>query len=141
MSVAALLIARLKASVPDLKDVQGGANLAALKEFPPARFPCAYVYVTAEQGGANRYMTGLTAQRRTQTLGVVLVVRNVRDAIGAAAQSDLDALRVKVDAALMGYIPAPEYEPLVFSRGALLSLGDALLWWQDDYQTSRDVRG
>jgi len=141
MSLSSLVIARIKAQVPELLDVLTGADLAAINTTPPLRYPCAYVYSLSESGNDNRYMTGMTAQRRTQAVGVLLLVRNVRDAVGHAAKVDLDALRIKLDAALFGYVPAPEYEPLIFTRGALVQLADGVLLWQDDYTTRRDHRG
>lgn len=141
MSLSALLIARIKSSVPALLDVFTGADLAALKEGQPLRSPTAFVFMLNEAGGANRYMTGAVAQKRSQQVAVVLAVRNVRDATGAKAQLDVDGLRAQVDAALFGWSPnAAIYDPLTFQRGGLVELSNGWIWWQDEYLTQFDRR-
>lgn len=134
-----LVIERLKANIPALRNVSTAADLASAK-IDAKQFPCAYVLLLAEQGGAARYMTGLVAQQRIQRIGVVLAVRNVRDAVGSAASVDMDALRTQTDAALFGWKPDEAHEALIFSSGKLLALIDGEIWWQDEYTTEFDRR-
>jgi len=134
-----LIIARLQTQCPSLKRVSTAADLASAKT-DAKQFPCAYVLTLAEQGGAARYMTGLVAQQRNVRIGVVLAVRNVRDATGAAASADMEVVRVETDAALFGYRADEAHEVLVFSQGKLLALIDGEIWWQDEYTTEFDRR-
>jgi len=134
-----LIIERLKTGVPALKRVSSAADLASAKA-DAKQFPCAYVMTLAEQGGEARYMTGLVAQRRIVKIGVVLAVKNVRDATGMAAGGDMDALRSQTDAALFGWRPDNDHEALIFSGGKLLALIDGEVWWQDEYTTEFDRR-
>ena len=72
----------------------------------------------------------------TQRFGVLLVVSNRRDASGAAALVDLNALRLAVRTALIGWVPNPtEGEPVMYSGGALMRLdADSRLWWTEEYE-------
>lgn len=140
MSLVRLTIDRLRTQCPQLKDVLPASDLAAIKEQPPLRFPTAYVLAVRESGSGNRYMTGAVAQRRQMTVAIMLLVKNVRDARGGAATTDMDALRILVDDALFGWLPSQEYEPLVFQRGSLMQMHGGELWWQDEYTTEYDRR-
>ena len=135
-----LVIARLRAQVPDLRRVGSALDLAGARAEIKGQYPCAFVMTVAEAGGPARYMTGRVAQKRTPRIAVVLMVRNMRDGTGLAASSDMDALRAQTDAALFGWLPDELHSPLVFSSGKLLGLLDNELWWQDEYTTEFDRR-
>jgi hypothetical protein len=134
-----LIVAQIKTAVPELKKVSLVADLASAKADAKS-FPCAYVLTLSEQGGLPRYMSGVVAQQRTARIGVVLAVRNVRDAAGTAAAGDMDALRAQVDAALFGWKPDEAHGALIFTGGALLALLDGEVWWRDEYTTAFDRR-
>ncbi len=134
-----LVIERLKADMPSLRKVGTAADLAAART-DAKQFPCAYVLTLSERGSSARFMTGLVAQQRIQRIGLVLAVRNVRDAAGAAASVDMDALRTQTDAALFGWKPNEVHDALVFESGKLLALIDGEVWWQDEYTTGFDRR-
>lgn len=135
-----LVIARLKTQVPALKKVGMAIDLAAAKTDPSKAFPRAYVMTLAEAGGGNRYLSGFVAQKRTQRIGVVLMVSNVRDTTGETTGGDMDALRSLTDAALFGWSADDAHAPLIFARGSLLGLIEGQLWWQDEYTTEFDRR-
>lgn len=135
-----LVIARLKAQVPALKKVGMAIDLAAAKTDPSKAFPRAYVMTLAEAGGSSRYLSGTVAQKRTQRVGIVLMVSNVRDTVGIATSQDMDALRLVTDGALFGWGPDDAHSPLLFARGTLLGLIEGQLWWQDEYTTEFDRR-
>jgi len=135
-----LIIARLKAQVSGLRKVGTAADLAGAQADTQNQFPCAFVLVLAEQGGAPRYMSGLTAQKRTPRIAVVLAVKNVRDMIGNASGGDMELLRQQTDAALFGWMPDGDHAPLIFASGKLMGLLGGELWWQDEYTTEFDRR-
>lgn len=134
------IIARLKAQIPALKRVGKAVDLAAAKADVSVAFPRAYVMTLGESGGAIRYMSSTVAQKRVMRIGVVLMVKNVRDTIGSATGNDMDALRQLTDAALFGWAADTTHSPLVFNRGSLLGLVGGELWWQDEYTTEFDRR-
>jgi hypothetical protein len=135
-----LVIARLKAQVPALKRVGMAIDLAAAKADISVAFPRAYVMTLGENGGTSRYLSGAVAQKRSVRIGVVLMVKNVRDNVGTATASDMDALRQVTDSALFGWGADDAHSPLIFARGSLLGLAEGELWWQDEYTTEFDRR-
>lgn len=135
-----LIIARLKTQVPALKRVGKAVDLAAAKADVSVVFPRAYVMTLGENGGTSRYASGTVAQKRVVRIGVVLMVKNVRDTTGNATSNDMDALRLLTDAALFGWEADAAHSPLIFNRGSLLGLVEGDLWWQDEYTTEFDRR-
>lgn len=129
----ASIIARL--SDTGLFRLVGGAVEfgAAADTAPPP--PAAFVLPLGEDGNVKiPFTSGI--QKITRLYGVVLCVRNVRDAGGAAAGADLKSLRREVLAQLIGWEPFGGAEPLMFSKGRLLKFESGLLWWQDDFLTT-----
>lgn len=135
-----LIITRLKDQVISLRKIGKAADLASAMQDGSNQFPRAYVLPNAEQGGQPRLMTGAVAQRRTPRIGIVLVVKNVRDMVGDAAGSDMEALRLLTDEALFGWKPDDAHSALMFAGGRLLNISNGEVWWQDDYTTDYDRR-
>lgn len=139
--IADLLVARLKLAVPLLRTVGKAADLTQAQQGAASRpLPCAYVVALGEQSADSFAATGATTQTRIPRLGVVLAVKKVRDLIGDAAGTDMDALRLQVDAALFGWLPEASYTPLLFTQGRLLGMLDSELWWMDEYTTETQRR-
>lgn len=128
-------VAYLQASVPALKQVGAAAQFQSAVESNPKATPAAFVISLGDDPGASA-MADQIIQRVATTLGVVLVVRNLSDSKGVAAGEDMEALRAAVKAALLGWQPAPEYDPLQRGRGTLLAFKDGHMWWQDIYLTA-----
>jgi hypothetical protein len=129
-----LIIARLKEQLSGLKSIGASADLDAAVA-GMAAMPAAFVLPLAESASGND-MLGSTEQRITQSFGVVQVLYNRRDALGAAALSDLAALRLALRTALVGWVPDDATgEPVLFTGGRLLRLdGDGQLWWTDEFE-------
>lgn len=129
-----LILDRLKTTLVGFKTVGESADLDLAIDSPMAA-PAAFVLPLAESA-THVDMTGGTQQRITQLFGVVLCVSNRRDARGAAALTDLNALRLQVRAALVGWIPEPaQHEPVHYVAGRLMKMdGDGRLWWLDDFE-------
>ena len=94
------------------------------------------------QVAADRH-DGLPEPRRTLAfltvaLGIVMAVRNVADPKGNAASVDMEALRIAVRTALLGW-NATGTDPFEFAAGGLLAFRDGHLWWQDSYRTAYDI--
>lgn len=103
--IVAEAIARLKAlDPPAFRIVAGAVELAAIAQ-QPAATPAAYVMIEQEAAGDNDYFGGVVRQRVEADLAVVVVASNVADKAGAALAADLETLKARVRAALLGWTP------------------------------------
>ena len=133
------IIARLQASVPELRVMGGAADFAAAAE-GLKQTPAAFVLPSAERARESSTGTQLVSQYNTVRFAVVVAVQNLRDARGDAAQSDLLPLRTSIMTALHGWQPDVGFDPVEFGGGRLLQLTDQVLWWQDEFTTSHFIR-
>lgn len=128
------IVARLQSQVPALKLVGGAAAFNAASQANPAATPAAFVFVVDESDDENGLEQPMV-QESTVTLAVVLVVRQVSDAQGAAAGADMDTLRQAVGAALRGWVIGAAYDPLARRQSALVAFRDGHMWWQETWLT------
>lgn len=129
---AAALVARL--ADPSFRQVGGAAEFGALADSaPPA--PCAFVLHLGDDASTREPFTS-GVQLVARMYGVILCVRNVRDAAGAASAADLVTFRRLLFDRLVGWEPFGGAEPLRFARGRLLKFEGGTQWWQDDFITS-----
>lgn len=129
------LIERLKSEVPELRLVAGAAGFAAAADANPPATPAAYVFLAGEAGGEGAFDSP-ALQRLDLTVAVVLVVRHAGATAGAGAASDRASLADAVRAALRGYRPSVDHEPLRLQSASLLSFRDRHEWWQQTWQTA-----
>src|SRR5487761_2207578 len=122
-------------TVPVLKRVLGTVDFASAQQ-EISGLPVAYVMPLSDAASPNRMLSGAVEQRVTERFGVILAVNNVRDMRGAAANEDLESLRVSVIAALLGWQPAPGYDPIEYGGGRILTLANTVLWWQLEFVTA-----
>ncbi len=136
------VIARLDAVCkPPLKLVQGAIEYAALKGPPPAaRQPAAYVMPLGGRPGSNNLAIG-SRQRVQETVGVVLLLGNVRDDRGEAAAAGIEPVYRAVRAALVGWVPEPGYEAMLLGPAGLLDVTDGVVAWQESFTTAYQQRG
>lgn len=129
-----LILARLKSQLTGLKAVGQSADFAAAKAGMLA-LPGMFVVPLREAGTVDE-MTSATSQQVAQTFGVVIGLRNQRDALGGAALDDLHPHRLALRAALVGWVPdADTGEPVHFTSGRLLEIdAEQRLWWMDEFQ-------
>jgi hypothetical protein len=102
------VIARLKDMVPELRSVEGAAELAALmasKPQPTAGI-AAHVILTGLRGAAAD-----AAAEIEETLAVILTISAPGDRKGARAGDQLGAVVTSVILALAGWAPASSWEP------------------------------
>lgn len=129
------IVDRLKAQASSLRHVGGAANLAALKS-APSRTPAAWVVPVSESAGANVSATIDVAQRIRRRFGVVIAVRDIRDATGEAAlDGGLAQARSEIAAALVAWSPDQGSGAIMSAGGRLLSFSSGVLWWQDEFET------
>lgn len=127
------------ATVSALKKIAGAADFASAGADLKGKLPAAYVIPMTERAGGNSLVSAVS-QHTEARFGVVLAVSNLRDARGQNAHGDLAPLRAAVIAALLGWQPGPDYDPVLFGSGRLLQLQDGVLWWQDDFVTAYYLR-
>lgn len=134
-----LVIARLKDQVPELQNVRGVADYAAIEKFSDFRAPEAFVLLARERGKAS---PGSVQQFVEVYFGVVIVVRNYRDQRGKPALDDASPLIGKTRQALLGWIPQnADGVQLKGARGCQWVQGDVMdydastLLWSDVFQT------
>lgn len=128
------VIDRLRAALVGLRQIGGSADLDAAIEGAVAT-PSAFCLPLGE-GATSTGLSAVTHQRIAHRFAVVHVLSNRRDAQGAAALTDLAALRATLKSALVGWVPNPSNgEPVWFTGGRLLRLdGDGRLWWADEFE-------
>lgn len=129
------VIAHLKASDLGLKKIAGAVDFASANATLTSA-PAAFVLPLMDKASANSAGGGAVQQRVTVRFGVVLVVSNVRDALGAAAHTDLQTVRRAVIDALLAWRPTSEYDPCEYGGGRMLALNGADLWWQLEFVTA-----
>lgn len=124
------VITHLKAGLAGVRQIGAAADLAAASDNRLVT-PALFVLPQGEQAVEDD-IEGAFVLR--VTFLVVCVVANRRDAVGAAAQSDLDALRDQAHGALAGLLLPTAQVPPRFTRGSLLHFSDGALWWGDEFE-------
>lgn len=138
-----LVIARLKDQVPELQEVGGAADLAAMQKLRDFRTPSAFVLLAMEtpiprQSGAPG---AATRQMVPVNFGVVVAVRNYRDNKGQAAADDLRPVLGRVRDALIGWVP-PDLagaRDCQLVQGKVIDYDTDTLVWTDIYQTQHSI--
>ncbi|MDR2172686.1 MAG: hypothetical protein LBE32_00505 [Burkholderiales bacterium] len=123
------------AATKAFRKVGGAADLAAAKNLRDLA-PAAYVLPASSDAAGDLY-TNETSQIVSDTFTVYMVVRNVRDAHGAAALQMLEPLRLKVMDALIGWLPPNGFSEFQFRRGRIDAFDDQCVFWRDEYSASR----
>ena len=132
----AALIARIAATVPELKYVGTAADVLRVGENNPTVTPCCYVMPMDESPGENMLSDMAVQQRVVSRVGVILVVRNMADNKGAAAGADMLELRQLVKRQVYGWQASAEFDPFARGSSHLLKLQDGHMWWHDIYTTA-----
>lgn len=123
----------IKANVPELKAVGEAVDFQTAAESNPLATPACYVFLMDETPGPSQ--TDVLIQKVRATVGIVLVVKNLKDTKGAAAKVTVDSLRTKVKDLVFGWSASAVYDPFERGPGRLLAFRDGHLWWQDLYLT------
>lgn len=129
------IISKIKDSVPALRLVENVAGFQRASEGQPAATPAAYVFLVKESGD-DESLDAPMIQRVVAMIATVLVVRNVGDAGGGAANTSMDSVRESVRAAILGMTIDDGYDPLAFVDSAPVAFRDGCLWWQMTWRTS-----
>ena len=137
---------RLRDVVPDLHQVKGAAEFAAVTSLGSYRVPSAYVVLAREEGMEEP--TGQPARRPSGkqqakvTFGVITAVRNYRDNTGAQAAKDASPLIGHIRKALMGWQPDDQsMRPIGWLQGDVLDYDANILLWIDVFTTTHFIGG
>lgn len=137
-----LVIERLRATVPVLRDVGTAADFKAVQRLQDFPTPAAYVLLAEEAGEpkAAGNSTGTARQRVGAMFGVVLAVRSYRYAQLADAADDLQSILDQVRGALVGWVPdLPLARGVQFVTGKVLDSDDTTLLWGEIYSTQHSI--
>jgi len=123
------IVAHIRATCPTFAGrVTGGIDWDSVVESAKLTFPAAYVIASADVGGPNKAQTAVI-QDITDQFAVVIVLE-AGDERGQEANDLLHDLRAELWRSLIGWCPAPEYEPVEYGKGALLHTSRARVVYQ-----------
>lgn len=127
------VIARLKAQVTGMREIDGASSLDAAMR-GAVSCPSAYAIPLTETGRELAH-TGPVDQLITVLFGVLIVLDTARTAQGLDVLIELEAKRSQVRQALVGWVPDEDTgEPVTFAGGELVQFqGDGRLWWSDEF--------
>jgi len=134
-----LITARLTDQAPVLKRIAEAMDIASAMDDLKTVVPAAYILPLRDPASPNA-LANAVSQSVTSTFGVLLAVKNLRDAAGEKARAELTPLRSDVCDALLNWQPGAEYAPCEFGGGRLMQMTDRVLWWLDEYRTSFEIR-
>lgn len=141
----ALVVERLRTMAPELETIGAAADYAAVQSLSSFRAPSAYVVLTTEEDvspdvdAPQRRPSG--AQQVESRFGVVVAVRNFRDATGDAATGDAAPVIGAVRAAIANWTPdETRYRPIRWLSGDVLDYDASTLLWVDAFVVRHFMR-
>lgn len=133
------VIRRLRERVAPLKACGGAADLDRARSSLTTA-PAAFVLPARDMPSASPFMDGVVSQEVPTEFAVVLAVKNVADATGAAALDALTPVRQAVGAALLGWLPEGAELSCEYAGGEMVDFVNGVLWWTDSYRTQYQIR-
>jgi len=116
-----LIVAQLRQYCPGFGGrVAGGIDFEAVANSAKLAHPSGYVIATADRAGDNDVQNGVR-QPVTDQFEVVLVV-DANDERGQEASDLTHVFRAEIWRALIGWSPEPEYRPIEYEGGELISI-------------------
>ena len=129
-----LVIDRLKTQVPDLRQVGGAADYAAVQELRGFATPSAFVIFAGESGGGTG-PRGARVQAAVTRFGLALAVRNYRPGAGDQLGDELRKVLGLTRSALIGWVPpTPGATALVWEAGEVMDYDHSTVLYVDSYQ-------
>lgn len=123
-------IERLRGQVDGL-DAHGAAEFGAITA--DHRRDAMYVIPLGETASASA-STDEARQIGRARVGVVFGVSNARQSRGGDGVTEIEAARESAKRALIGWTPPGAWGPARLLSGRLLSMREATIWWQDEYE-------
>lgn len=130
-----LVVKRLKAEVPGLREVGGAADYAAVQDLRGFSTPSAFVIFAGESGNAGNGPRGARVQPAATRFGVVLAVRNYRPGAGDQLGDELRQFIGLSRTALIGWVPpTPGATALTWEGGEVMDYDNSTVLYVDSYQ-------
>ena len=128
-----LVVARLKAEVPALREVGGAADYAAVQELRSFPAPSAYVIFADETGSQGP--RGPRVQPAVTRFGVALAVRNYRPGAGDQLGDEMRQVVGQVRSALIGWVPpVPGATAITWEAGSVMDYDQSMLLYVISFQ-------
>lgn len=129
-----LVVERLKALVPDLREVGGAADYAAVQELRGFATPSAFVIFAGESGGGTGPRSA-RVQPAVTRFGLALAVRNYRPGAGDQLGDELRKVLGLTRSALIGWVPPiPGATALVWEAGEVMDYDHSTVLYVESYQ-------
>lgn len=129
---------RIRKTCLDFKEVAGSADLVNVLA---GRFadPGCYVFYdrTAAQSSESE---APIIQRVEMFVGVVIVVRNVRDSRGGDAADISWQLQNQIRKALLGWAVNADFDPVSYVGGNLINFDNGFHIWKDSFKTGLKIQ-
>lgn len=136
------IVAHLRQYCPSFSGrVAGGIDFEAVAASAKLSHPSAYVIAVSDKATQNDVLNGLR-QVITDFFDVVLVV-DTRDERGQEAADLTHLFRAEIWLALVAWVPGPEYTPIEYGGGELLSINRSRVVYRftfsADFQIGRNA--
>lgn len=130
-----LVIARLREQVPQLRQVGGAADYAAVADLRGFTTPSAYVIFAGESASGAPGPRGARVQAVDTRFGVALAVRNFRAGAGDQLGDELRQIIGATRAALIGWLPpVPGATALRWDSGEVMDYDHSTVLYVESYQ-------
>lgn len=105
----------------------------------PAQSPTAFVLPLAEQAGPSRTVQ-IVSQELVERFGIVIATSNRRERHGGAAARDIASLVASVRAALVGWSPDADHDPVEYAAGRMMQADQGFVWFLCEFTTRSELR-
>lgn len=143
---AGLVVARLKAEVPQLRLVGRGADYAAIRSLADFPTPCAYVLLATETAAAKppgHAPSGQVVHVRQMVevvFGVATAIRNYREDRGDSLADELKQFVGDIRRSLIGYVPALQgARAIQWTSGRIEDYDASTALWVDIFKTQHAI--
>lgn len=136
-----LIVDRLRNAAPSLLSVDMAQDLDAIFAGTAPQTGAVYVVPYREKGKPNTLMTGGFMQVIPTQFLVAFVMRVHADPTGAVRAAQFDAVTDAIEAALAGWEPTEDSEPVSFVGGEGTPLSNNVTLYVQTWETTRLLTG
>lgn len=139
---SAAVVERLQDRVPALRRVGIAADLQAVLKAKVAdqTGPSAFIVAASERGGRPSAVAGAFVQPTSETIAVVILIREVSNRAGDKAADELESIKADVKAALAGWKPADGFSPYALASGAIIAFAPGYVAWGYEFAAADQLR-
>ena len=131
------IIARLKSNCALLNNrAEPAKSLTGLTDDEvKTGLPIAFVYA-AKEAASPSDLVNATSQLVPKFFTVVIAAKTA-----SATVEYMEDVRDQIKAALVGYVPIANHDPIEFVGGEIINVTNGVTWWKDTYKTTTYIRG